>query len=84
MIFNEIKYHVNTSWVCWWGGCRGGIPPVSAPASVYIATTASNCGCEFRSVSAEPLAANRGTQRFRGTTVERHCPNVIKFQLRPV
>jgi len=52
--------------------------------SVYIATTAQNCGREFRprqfrSISAEPLAATRGTQRFRGTTVEKHCPNVIQF-----
>jgi len=34
--------------------------------SVHIATTAQNCGCEFRlrqfrSVSGEPLAATRGT-----------------------
>jgi len=60
--------------------------------SVYIATTAQNRGCEFRlaqfrSVSGEALAATRGTQRFRGTAVEKHCPNVIKFhegKLRPV
>ena len=60
--------------------------------SVYIATTAQNCGREFhprqfRSVSGKPLAATRGTQRFRGTPVEKHCPNVIKFhegKLRPV
>ena len=38
--------------------------------SVYIVTTAQNCDCEFRprqfrSVSAEPPAATRGTLRFR-------------------
>jgi len=57
--------------------------------SVYIAT---KCGCEFRprqfrSVSAEPTTAARGTQTLRGTTVEKHCPNGIKFhegKLRPV
>jgi len=43
--------------------------------SDYIATTAQNCGCEFRSrqfrsVSAEPLAATRGT------LVEKHRSNV--------
>jgi len=60
--------------------------------SVFIITTAQNCGCEFRprqfrSVSVEPLAVTRGTQSFRGTTIETHCPNVIKFhegKLRPV
>jgi len=46
--------------------------------SVYIATTPQNCGCEFRSrqfrsFSAEPPAATRGTP------VEKHCPDVIKF-----
>jgi len=50
--------------------------------NIYNATTAQNCGCEFRprqfrSVSGKPLAATRGTQRFRGTTIEKHCPNVI-------
>jgi len=54
--------------------------------SVHIATTAQNCDREFRPrqfqpVSAEPLAATRGT------TVEKHCLNVIKChegKLRPV
>jgi len=28
---------------------------------------------QFRSFSAEPLAVTRGTLRFRGTPVEKHC-----------
>jgi len=71
--------------------CVGNGTQYNGP-SVYIAITAQNCGCEFRprqfrSVSAEPLTATRGTYRFRGTTVEKHCPNVIKFhegKLKPV
>jgi len=54
--------------------------------SVYIAITAKNCGCEFpprqiRSVSAEPLAANRGTLGFRGTPVEKHWHTVIQSRM---
>jgi len=51
--------------------------------SVYIATTAKNCGCEFpprqiRSVSAEPLAANRGTP------VEKHWHTVIQSRMQTI
>jgi len=45
--------------------------------SVYIVATAQNCGCEFRprqfrSISADSLAATRGNLRFRGIPVEKH------------
>jgi len=54
--------------------------------SVYIAITAKNCGCEFpprkiRSVSAEPLAANRGALGFLGTPVEKHWHTVIQSRM---
>ena len=67
-------------------------PNTMIQVSILLQPTAQNCGREFRprqfrSVSAEPLAATRGTSRFRGTKVEKLCPNVIKFhegKLRPV
>ena len=50
---------------------------LTEPYAMIQATTALNRGCEFRprpfqSVSAEPLAATRGTLRFRETAVEKH------------
>ena len=38
-----------------------------------------NCSQKFRSVSAEPLAATRGTLRFHGTTFEKHCIKCMSF-----
>ena len=57
--------------------------------SVYIATTAQNCGCEcpprqIRSVSVEPLAANRGTLGFRGTPVEKLRHTVIQSRMQTI
>jgi len=33
---------------------------------------------QFRSVSAKPPVATRGTLRFRGTPVEKHCSNLTR------
>jgi len=57
--------------------------------SVYIATTAKNCGCKFPprqiwSVSAEPLAANRRTLGFLGTLVEKHWHTVIQSRIQTI